>query len=115
MKKFTIDTVNIEKDILKTVITINGVQDLIHEFMDILNDKDLDTKEKKYTATLGAISIFSDTFGYDLNKNNKQTSFELACKPVINWIKENGNPHSSIIITDSDAELLSGEMCCKSE
>jgi len=37
-----------------------------------------------------------------------QKSFESVVKPVIEWLKENKNPHSKIIIDWTSAELLGG-------
>lgn len=39
-----------------------------------------------------------------------QAEFEKLAKPLIKWLNDNGNPHMSIIITPTNAELLSGEM-----
>ena len=40
----------------------------------------------------------------------KQQSFEDAVRPLIKWMCENTNPHSTIIVDCTHAELLSGEM-----
>ena len=40
----------------------------------------------------------------------KQKSFEEVAKPLIKWLCENANPHCSVIITSTHAELVSGEM-----
>lgn len=37
-------------------------------------------------------------------------TFEEIIKPVIRWLCENHNPHTTIIVTPTDAELLSGEL-----
>ena len=36
--------------------------------------------------------------------------FSRVCEPVINFIRKYGNPHSKIVITNHNAEMLSGEM-----
>lgn len=43
--------------------------------------------------------------------DDKQKEFEAVCRPVIKWLAENGNPHHTVIVTTTGAELLSGEMC----
>lgn len=35
--------------------------------------------------------------------------FEEITKPVIEWLNNNGNPHTSVIITTDSAKLVSGE------
>ena len=40
----------------------------------------------------------------------KIKSFELACEPLIKWLNDNANPHSTVIVNSTSAELLSGEM-----
>lgn len=45
----------------------------------------------------------------------KQKSFEEAAKPLMKWLNENANPHSTVIVTPTNAELLSGEMCIYTE
>ncbi|ELY2818884.1 hypothetical protein SMC58_002778 [Cronobacter dublinensis] len=42
-------------------------------------------------------------------------SFEEAARPLIKWLAENANPHSSVIVTSTDAELLTGEMVVKTD
>ncbi|EOC1307548.1 hypothetical protein ACMS1L_002394 [Cronobacter turicensis] len=44
---------------------------------------------------------------------NIQKSFEEAAAPLIKWLAENANPHSSVIVTSESAELLSGVMAVK--
>lgn len=36
-------------------------------------------------------------------------TFEEVVTPVIKWLAENGHPHMSIVITNTDAELLEGK------
>ena len=36
--------------------------------------------------------------------------FEAIARPLIKWLNENHNPHTSIIITTDSAEVLGGEM-----
>ncbi|EAA9483558.1 hypothetical protein S649_000957 [Salmonella enterica subsp. enterica] len=45
----------------------------------------------------------------DIN-NALTTSFEDVVKPVIKWLNENSNPHASVIIDSTSAELLTGEI-----
>lgn len=39
-----------------------------------------------------------------------QATFEAAVLPAIKWLCENTNPHASILITPTTAELLEGAM-----
>lgn len=45
----------------------------------------------------------------DLNKA-RSSSFEDVVKPVIKWLNDNANPHASIIVDCTSAELLTGEI-----
>lgn len=40
-------------------------------------------------------------------------SFEAAAKPLIKWLCDNTNPHATVIVTPTYAELLNGEMACR--
>lgn len=44
-----------------------------------------------------------------------QKSFEEKVRPLIEWLAEHANPHSSVIVTSTDAELLTGEMVVKTD
>ena len=46
----------------------------------------------------------------DLKEVEKRARFELACEPLIKWLNDNTNPHSTVIVNSTSAELLSGEM-----
>lgn len=43
-----------------------------------------------------------------MNYNKK--SFDEVCQPLIEWLNKNANPHSTVIVTVNEAELLSGEI-----
>lgn len=43
------------------------------------------------------------------NKPTHDLSFEEVVMPCIKWLCENRDPHSTIIISSTNAELLSGE------
>ncbi|MBK2673142.1 hypothetical protein FKL07_23140 [Citrobacter freundii] len=45
----------------------------------------------------------------DVNKA-RNSSFGDVVKPVIKWLNENANPHASIIVDCTSAELLAGEI-----
>lgn len=45
----------------------------------------------------------------DVNKA-RSSSFEDVVKPVIKWLNENANPHTSVIIDATSAQLLTGEI-----
>ena len=38
-------------------------------------------------------------------------AFKSAAKPLIKYLAENHNPHTSIILTSTDAELVEGKYC----
>ena len=40
----------------------------------------------------------------------KLLEFKVLCDPLIKWLNDNHNPHFKIVIDNSSAELLSGEM-----
>jgi len=42
--------------------------------------------------------------------DEKLSEFEIICKPVVEFLRKNYNPHSRVIISDDRAELLSGEI-----
>lgn len=44
-----------------------------------------------------------------------QASFEAASKPLIQWLNENANPHASVIVDCTSAELLTGEISVHTE
>lgn len=45
--------------------------------------------------------------------DTKQIYFEELAKLMIKYLAENHNPHTTVIITSTDAELLEGKMCVK--
>lgn len=45
----------------------------------------------------------------DVNKA-RSSSFEDVVKPVIKWLNENANPHTSVNIDATSAQLLTGEI-----
>jgi hypothetical protein len=47
-------------------------------------------------------------------EDQKQT-FEEAARPLIKWLAENVHPHHSVIVTSTNAELLSGEQVFTTE
>ncbi len=50
----------------------------------------------------------------DVNKA-RSSSFEDVVKPVIKWLNENANPHTSVNIDVTSAQLLTGEICIHTE
>lgn len=49
-----------------------------------------------------------------LTKVQVQELHDLA-KPLADWLYEHGSPHSVIMVTMADVELLSGEACAPFE
>jgi hypothetical protein len=41
--------------------------------------------------------------------------FNSVVEPVIRWINDSGNPHMKAIISSTNAELVSGEICHNTE
>lgn len=41
--------------------------------------------------------------------------FIQITEPVIRWLNENAHPHMSVIITTTDAEMLEGVLCHKTD
>ncbi|EMI5415071.1 TPA: hypothetical protein MCG37_004303 [Klebsiella pneumoniae] len=47
----------------------------------------------------------------DSEKNRYDcASFEEAAKPLIKWLNENANPHASVTVDCTSAQLLTGEI-----
>jgi predicted double-glycine peptidase len=55
-------------------------------------------------AGTGAKSYVSDV------DKDRSSSFEDVVKPVIKWLNENANPHTSVVIDATSAHLLTGEI-----
>lgn len=47
--------------------------------------------------------------------DTKKILFEETAKLMMKYLAENHNPHTTVIITSTDAELVEGKMCVKSE
>lgn len=45
-----------------------------------------------------------------MKKQENRKEFERLSKPLIEWLNENWNPHTKIIIDTTSAEVVSGEM-----
>lgn len=45
--------------------------------------------------------------------DTKQILFEEIAKLMIKYLAENHNPHTTVIITSTDAELVEGKICVK--
>lgn len=41
--------------------------------------------------------------------------FEAASKPLIKWLNENCNPHTTVIVTPSSSEVMSGSAAIRCE
>lgn len=40
-------------------------------------------------------------------KNNQQTEFEEAAKPLMKWLAERNNPEMAVIVNSQTAEIMS--------
>lgn len=49
------------------------------------------------------------------NNETLRAEFEKLAKPLIAFLNENYNPHTSIIINPTSAEIVSGEMSIYTE
>ncbi|STR08119.1 hypothetical protein [Klebsiella quasipneumoniae] len=58
---------------------------------------------------LGRGQCLGDCHVSDVNKA-RGSSFEGVVKPVIKWLNENANPHTSVSIDATSAQLLTGEI-----
>ncbi|AXZ12655.1 hypothetical protein AM455_07860 [Klebsiella pneumoniae] len=58
---------------------------------------------------LGRGPCLGDCHVSDVNKA-RSSSFEDVVKPVIKWLNENANPHTSVNIDATSAQLLTGEI-----
>ncbi|HGO4253206.1 hypothetical protein [Klebsiella quasipneumoniae] len=58
---------------------------------------------------LGRGPCLGDCHVSDVNKA-RSSSFEDVVKPVIKWLNENANPHTSVSIDATSAQLLIGEI-----
>lgn len=44
-----------------------------------------------------------------------QEKFEEAARPLIKYLAENHHPHTTCIVTNTDAEILEGIKCIKTD
>ncbi|MDU1375682.1 MAG: hypothetical protein E6944_03080 [Klebsiella michiganensis] len=58
---------------------------------------------------LGRGPCLGDCHVTDVNKA-RSSSFEDVMKPVIKWLNENANPHASVTVDCTSAQLLTGEI-----
>ncbi|MDW5621926.1 hypothetical protein [Klebsiella pneumoniae] len=58
---------------------------------------------------LGRGPCLGDCHVTDVNKA-RSSSFEDVVKPVIKWLNENANPHASVTVDCTSAQLLTGEI-----
>lgn len=81
----------------------DAVSDL--SVIDGLNDGDLNREFGKCWQWYNMGGGFHETF-----EEPKQKSFEAAAKPLIKWLNENANPHASVTVDCTSAQLLTGEI-----
>ncbi len=43
--------------------------------------------------------------------DDKQKEFREAAKPMVDFLRKHSNPHCTVTITQTDAELYEGKMC----
>ena len=43
--------------------------------------------------------------------DRQQERFRLRARDMMHWLRENGHPHMTIVITQTHAELLEGIVC----
>lgn len=41
---------------------------------------------------------------------DQRKAFAVAAEPLIKWLNENTNPHATVLVTNTTAELLSSEV-----
>ena len=54
--------------------------------------------------------LISNTKPTELDKS-KREAFEKAAKPLMEFLADNYNPHTKVIVDNSRAEIVCGEMC----
>ena len=65
-------------------------------------------------GSIGEFDTIFDTCGWvEIVKKNKVEEFEELTKPLIEWLQENHDPHTKILIDYNRAELLEGKMGTK--
>lgn len=45
-----------------------------------------------------------------MSNEEKRKDFEAAAKPLLKFLNDNYNPHTTVIVTPTGAEVLSGEL-----
>ncbi|MDI7146781.1 hypothetical protein [Klebsiella pneumoniae] len=67
-------------------------------------DDEIDGDREERTKSLSPVK----------GRNNYGT-FKAASRPLIQWLNENANPHTSVIVDCTGAELLTGEVAFKTK
>jgi len=44
-----------------------------------------------------------------MNDNSMNKEFNEACKPLVDFLYKYGTPHSTIVVTQADAQFSNGE------
>lgn len=44
-------------------------------------------------------------------REQEREEFKEACKPLIAYMQKHCCPHDTVLVTQTDAELVSGQMC----
>ncbi|ENZ8361932.1 hypothetical protein ACHA6J_002410 [Klebsiella pneumoniae] len=95
--------VNIElftaPDQLETRIFRDHLVDSVRYFPVCEDDDETDGTQEEQAKPLSPVK---GRYNYD--------TFKTASKPLIQWLNENANPHASVIVDCTGAELLTGEI-----
>ncbi|EOE2911575.1 hypothetical protein ACQ0ND_002766 [Klebsiella pneumoniae] len=86
-------------DPLETRIFRDYLVDSVRYFPVFEDDDETDGTQEEQTKPLSPVKA---RYNYD--------TFKTASKPLIQWLNENANPHASVIVGCTGAELLTGEI-----
>lgn len=89
----------IAPDWLETQIIRDHLIDIVRCIPVCEDDDETDGTKDEQTKSLSPVK---GRYNYD--------TFKAAAKPLIQWLNENANPHASVIVDCTCAELLTGEI-----
>lgn len=86
-------------------------------FTDVYGEDPLIDHLHKFRAVISSVPETQSTPSDGRGGNSlsdiqsQQLTFEEVVKPVIRWLAENKNPHTSVIIDSGSAEMFEGVEC----
>lgn len=70
---------------------------------------------KNYDPAGNAVLVFNVNTGVCKFAGKSEKTFEELVRPLIKYLAENHSPHTSIIITNTSAEIVDGKLCFHTE